>query len=172
MRSSQELGFGVCDAVIGLAMQPINGCKQAVMKTKGNRCGAGTIGFATGLGKGVCGAPLKLGAALTGIPGYGLKGVERELTRFWARNDGMLVERSEGVLQAKMQVCIDFGTKSDGDPASDIWGAAKSAGVGNVIAEKRLWQGFRGLYELRAGGDAGRLVEEAICAAWERLKES
>ena len=63
-----ELIFGIYDGVTGLILQPYRGARRK-----------GALGFVQGVGKGVAGFVLKNLAAITGLFGYTLKGVYKEL---------------------------------------------------------------------------------------------
>ncbi|KAJ1325414.1 sterol 3beta-glucosyltransferase [Microdochium nivale] len=66
--SGKEFGVGVFDAVTGLVVQPYKGARRAGVK-----------GFGVGVVQGLFGLPCNLSSAIYGLPGYALKGVEKEL---------------------------------------------------------------------------------------------
>ena len=68
--AGEELVFGVYDGVTGLVLQPYHGAKQH-----------GTLGFFTGIGKGLGGFVLKDLAAVIAPVAYTSKGIHKELTK-------------------------------------------------------------------------------------------
>ncbi|KAH7029597.1 glycosyltransferase family 28 domain-containing protein, partial [Microdochium trichocladiopsis] len=71
--SGKEFGVGVYSAVTGLVVKPYKGAK------KGGK-GAGRMkGFGRGLLQGLVGFPNDIFSAIYGLPGYTLKGIEKEL---------------------------------------------------------------------------------------------
>ncbi|KKY14600.1 putative udptransferase [Phaeomoniella chlamydospora] len=68
--AGKELGFGFYDGFTGLVTQPINGAIQQ-----------GPLGFAKGLISGSMGVLIKPGAAASGLVGYSLKGLHKELEK-------------------------------------------------------------------------------------------
>ena len=74
MIGSQEITFGLFDAITGIVTQPIRGAQEE-----------GIIRFGKGIIKGLGGIVLKSGAAAFGIPGYTLKGLERQYEKRFSR---------------------------------------------------------------------------------------
>ena len=66
--AGKEFGFGIYDGVTGIVTQPYNGTRRE-----------GIIGFAKGTGQGLGGLVFKVGAAVFGLPGYTLKGLEQQI---------------------------------------------------------------------------------------------
>jgi sterol 3beta-glucosyltransferase len=56
---------------------------------------SGTVGFVKGIGKAIVAVPLKISAAAFGVPGYTLKGLEKQLEKRYSRGlkAGLLVVR-------------------------------------------------------------------------------
>jgi len=68
--AGKEFVFGFYDALSGLVLQPYRGAKQE-----------GAKGFGKGLLRASRGLVCNIGAATFGLPGYTLKGVEKELSK-------------------------------------------------------------------------------------------
>ncbi|KAH8687247.1 hypothetical protein BGZ60DRAFT_363549 [Tricladium varicosporioides] len=68
--AGKEFTLGIFDGVTGLVTQPFNGARKD-----------GFGGFAAGIGRGVGGLVFKTGAAVFGLPGYTLKGVEKQIQK-------------------------------------------------------------------------------------------
>ena len=71
----REFGFGWYDGITGLFTQPWKGAQKQ-----------GTSGFLKGIGKGVGGFATKPSAALFGIPGHFMKGVQKEVHKAFRGN--------------------------------------------------------------------------------------
>jgi hypothetical protein len=72
--ASKEVVFGLFDGVTGLVTQPYYGTKKD-----------GVVGFGEGLVKGFGGLVFKTSAAAFGMPGYTLKGVEKQFEKRYSR---------------------------------------------------------------------------------------
>ncbi|KXJ90428.1 putative UDP-glucose,sterol transferase [Microdochium bolleyi] len=66
--SGKEFGVGVFDAVTGLVVLPYKGARRD-----------GAKGLGKGVAQGLLGVPFNIFSAVYGLPGYTLKGVEKEL---------------------------------------------------------------------------------------------
>jgi hypothetical protein len=166
-RSGKELGFGLFDAVTGLVVQPYRGYKDA-----GDRKQAPAVGIAKGIGRGFGGLVLKTGAAVTGIPGYSFKGLEREIERWWQGSDVFLHGETEILTVAKDQV--NNRAKSEKHERTRVemmWDDSKGAGMGKRIVERRVWQGYRELNEMKKREDA-KAFEQDILDRWDRMMAS
>ncbi|QDS77053.1 hypothetical protein FKW77_006925 [Venturia effusa] len=171
--SGEAFAYGIYDAVTGLIIQPVTGYKTSIQNShsggNSSTLTAGTYGIATGVGKGLAGLVLKTGAAVTGIPGYGLKGIERELEKLWTRENDLPAEEAEAMSRARREVgnaIIKAGLGAK--PPGDFWGSVKHAQLGRKIAERRLWQGYRELSESMRKGEV-EAVEREVFEGWSRL---
>jgi hypothetical protein len=81
--SGKEFTLGLFDAFTGLVYQPYLGAAAG----SSSGISGGVVGFGKGVGKGLGGFVFKVGAAGLGIPGYTLKGIERQIEK---RKDRML----------------------------------------------------------------------------------
>jgi hypothetical protein len=166
-RSGKELGFGLYDAVTGLITQPYYGYKDA-----SDRKQTAAVGIAKGVGRGFGGLFLKTGAAVTGIPGYSLKGLERTIERWVQGSDVYLHGESEIIWIAKDQVRRKIETQNgQRTRVQMMWDDSKGAGMGKRILERRVWQGYRDYSELKKRDDAAA-VEKEILERWDMLTSS
>lgn len=88
--AAKEVAFGLYDGVTGLVTQPYRGARKE-----------GVVGFLKGIGKGVGGLVCKTSAAVFGLPGYTLKGLEKQLEKRHSRffKASLLVVRiKQGIL--------------------------------------------------------------------------
>ncbi|KAF2427854.1 UDP-Glycosyltransferase/glycogen phosphorylase [Tothia fuscella] len=169
VRSGQELTQGLYDAVTGLVLQPYTGYKQSSSKGESR-----ATGLAKGLGKGIGGLVLKTGAAVSGLPGYSLKGLERRVERWWRGSDAFQHGEDTVITRAKEHVrslqSVGENARGDGSrsDSAGMWDESKGAGLEKRILESRVWEGYRQLNESRAmaGSDA---LEKEICERWDRL---
>lgn len=101
--AGKEFAFGLFDGVTGLVYQPYLGAKKGYNSINtgsssvesGGSITRGMTGFGKGIGRGVGGLACKTGAAAVGIPGYTLKGLERQLEKRHSRGlkAGLLMVR-------------------------------------------------------------------------------
>jgi hypothetical protein len=167
VRSGKEFGFGLYDAVTGLVTQPYLGYKEASNKNESRG-----VGILKGVGKGFGGLLLKPGAAVTGIPGYGFKGVERRIER-WLKGSDVFLHGETGILQAakdqvKNEIQMARGERSR---VQMMWDDSKGSGMGKRILERRVWQGYREIMEMRAKEDWS-IFEQDILDRWDKLTAS
>lgn len=163
----KEFAFGLYDAFSGLVTQPILGFQQG--KT---HHGGSAAGLAKGVGLGLFGLASKMPAALIGPLGYGSKGLEREVQRWHRGTDAMTGAEIKVIIKAREEVRgAGLGTGDDeGHAARLMWDEAKGGGVGKRIMERRVWQGYREVRELRDQGEEGKKVEDLVLQRWEQLK--
>ncbi|CAZ81558.1 unnamed protein product [Tuber melanosporum] len=90
--AGKEFALGVYDGVTGIVSQPYRGAKEE-----------GAKGFAKGLGRGVAGGVLKTNAATTGVVGFTLKGLHREVRKKKDEGVGEKV-RQERIRQGEAEV--------------------------------------------------------------------
>jgi hypothetical protein len=168
VRSGKEFGFGLYDGVTGLISQPYRGYKDA-----DDRNQTPAVGILKGIGRGIGGLVFKTGAAVTGIPGYGFKGLEREIERWWLGSDIFLHGETEILYLAKDQIKNDMA-KANGSRSrvQMMWDDSKGAGMGKRILERRVWQGYREVREMKTK-EGGAEMEKEILERWDKLvKES
>lgn len=72
--AANEVIYGLYDGFTGLVTLPIRGARKS-----------GPLGFVKGVGKGLGALPLKITAAAFGMPGYTLKGLEKQLEKRYSR---------------------------------------------------------------------------------------
>ena len=72
--NSQGFTYNMLDGVTGIVYHPYRGAKKE-----------GAAGFGKGIGKGVGGLVFKSTAAVIGVPGYTLKGVEKQFEKRFDR---------------------------------------------------------------------------------------
>jgi hypothetical protein len=166
VRSGKEFTFGLYDAVTGLITQPYLGYRDSPSRHQSH-----TVGTLKGLGRGLGGLVLKPCAAVTGLPGYTFKGLEREIERWWQGSDAFLHGESEILGIAKDQVRnkleADAGERTR---VQMLWDDAKGAGMGKRIVERRVWQGYRELHETRLTADADAdAIEKEILERWDEI---
>lgn len=136
MVGGKELGFGLYDAFTGLVTQPYHGYRE------GKSVGGHVLGTVKGVGRGFGGLLPKTGAAILGVPAYGLKGVEREVQRWYSGSDALLRGELDVIKKAKDEVFRgDMADELGGTAARLMWEEAKGSGVGKRIIERRVWQG-------------------------------
>ena len=167
---AKEFGFGMYDAFSGIVTQPYLGWKEGKHHT-----GGPLVGAAKGVGLGLFGLAFKTPAALLGPLGYGSKGLERELQRWHAGTDALLGNEVAIIMKAKEEV-RNAGLGLHSTPigggrhaAQLMWDEAKGAGVGKRIVERRVWQGYREIWELKQKGEEGQKVEDLVLQRWESL---
>ena len=148
MVGGKEFTLGFYDAISGLVTQPYLGYQDP----RNHNAGLKALGLTKGIGRGLGGLVLKSGAAVMGPPGYALKGLEREIERWWIGSDALLRGEVALIEQAKVQV-IKAGIAGDAGQARLFWEEAKGAGVGKRIVERRIWEGYRQVKELRLKGE-------------------
>ncbi|KAK6582030.1 hypothetical protein PZA11_005727 [Diplocarpon coronariae] len=89
--ASKEVVFGLYDGLTGLVTQPYMGAVKS-----------GPLGFAKGMGKGIGGLIFKTGAAVLGLPGYTLKGLEKQVEKRYNRGlkaSLIVVRIKQGILE-------------------------------------------------------------------------
>jgi hypothetical protein len=164
VRCGREFSLGLYDAVTGLVLLPYIGYNDAARKHQSS-----AAGLVKGIGKGIGGLILKSGAAVAGIPGYGLKGLEREVERWWRGSDAFQHGEDTVIKRAKDYVrnlqSVEEGT-APMNPS--MWDDSKGAGLEKRIVESRVWEGYRGLQELR-GMDGSGAIELEMCRNWDKL---
>lgn len=162
----KELVFGAYDAVSGLVTQPY----LYYQKGKLHR-GGPAMGLVKGMGLGLTGLAFKLPAAILGPIGYGGQGLERQIQRWWTGTDRITGKEIVMILRAKDEVKQPSFCSNGGNNAAQLmWDEAKGAGVGRRILERRVWQGYREVRELRQKGEDGAEVERLIVERWEQLE--
>ncbi|CZR52709.1 related to sterol glucosyltransferase [Phialocephala subalpina] len=72
--AANEVIYGLFDGVTGIVRLPVRGARKS-----------GPMGFIKGIGKGLGALPLKVTAAAFGMPGYTLKGLEKQLEKRYSR---------------------------------------------------------------------------------------
>jgi hypothetical protein len=163
-RSGKEFTFGLYDAVTGLFTQPYYGYIDSQSRHQSH-----ALGTLKGLGRGLGALVLKPCAAVTGLPGYTFKGLEREIERWWQGSDAFLHGESEILGIAKDQVRnrleVEAGERTR---VQMLWDDAKGAGMGKRIVERRVWQGYRELHEMRLGTEADAM-EKRILDRWDQI---
>lgn len=89
--AGKEFALGVYDGVTGVVVKPYEGAKED-----------GAVGFAKGVGKGLASGFLKTNAATSGVIGFTLKGVHKELRK---KRDRRVMEklRRARVSQGEME---------------------------------------------------------------------
>ena len=88
--ASKEVYYGLFDGITGLVTQPYSGAQRE-----------GPVGFVKGVGRGVGGLAFKTTAAAFGIPGYTLKGLEKQLEKRYSRGlkaNLLVVRIKQGIL--------------------------------------------------------------------------
>ncbi|KAH7407275.1 hypothetical protein BKA64DRAFT_666200 [Cadophora sp. MPI-SDFR-AT-0126] len=88
--ASKEVCYGLYDGITGLVTQPYSGAQRD-----------GPVGFVKGVGRGVGGLAFKTTAAAFGIPGYTLKGLEKQLEKRYSRGlkaNLLVVRIKQGIL--------------------------------------------------------------------------
>jgi len=88
--ASKEVYYGLYDGITGLVTQPYSGAKRD-----------GPIGFVKGVGRGIGGLMFKTTAAAFGMPGYTLKGLEKQLEKRYSRGlkaNLLVVRIKQGIL--------------------------------------------------------------------------
>ncbi|KAF2668843.1 UDP-Glycosyltransferase/glycogen phosphorylase [Microthyrium microscopicum] len=164
-RSGKEFGFGLYDAVTGVVTQPYLGYKYA----KENQHSA-VGGVAKGVARGFGGLVLKSGAAVTGIPGYGFKGLEREIERWWKGSDVFLHGDPTFIMAVKDQAATrEQMKKGERTRMQMMFDDSKGSGMGKRILERRVWQSYRDLRTLQSRTDY-EVVQKEILDRWEMLK--
>lgn len=161
----KELVFGTWDGFTGIVTQPYNGMQEG----RDGRHGGPIGGLAKGVGLGLTGLVFKVPAAFIGPFGYSGKGMERSIQKWWTGSNRIEANAIAVIMKAKEEVkqagfCEDEGKHA----AALMWDEAKGAGVGKRMVERRVWQGYREVRTLRAGGDPDGL-EEKIMQGWEKL---
>lgn len=165
MVGGKELGFGLYDAFTGVVTQPYRGYKE------GTSVGGQALGTAKGVGRGFGGLISKTGAAILGVPAYGLKGLEREVQRWYSGSDALLRGEVDIIQKAKNEVLRSGMGGESGSPAAKLmWEDAKGSGVGKRIIERRVWQGYREIRERRLENADFAKVEQEILDRWQSLK--
>lgn len=163
----QELCFGFYDAVTGLVTQPIRGYKKA----SGHGAGAETLGVIKGVGIGFGSFVCKASAATLGIPGYGLKGLERCLRS--GCKDTNRSEEAEPFLVPYLKLSKDEREKSGHQQAREaileLVMEAKGNNLDKQIRARRGWQGFAELQQLREDPEKAAAKEQEIIESWKRL---
>jgi hypothetical protein len=160
----KEFVFGLYDAVMGLVYQPYLGYKEA-----SERNTTPAVGIAKGMGRGIGGLVLKSSSAATGIIGYPFKGLEREIERWWLGSDVFLHAESEILFLAKDQVKNKIQQDSGGrSRVQMMWDDSKGAGMGKRILERRVWQGYREVMNLRVE-EGGKALEIEVLERWDKL---
>jgi len=126
-------------------------------------------GLLLGILQALLGFPFKLLAAAFALPGYFLKGLEREIQR---RQDGIASHTgrvNDGVRERLREIEETGGTWVERD---QLWTELSQKGSGNPVVDVRVWEAHREVRRLRAGGEEGeeaRRVEKEVLTAWERL---
>lgn len=160
----QEFVYGLYDAVTGVVTQPIAGYQEGK-----NHTGGPMMGLAKGMGLGLVGLVTKTPAAIIGPFGYGSKGLEREVQKWRSGSNALQGNEVDMMMKAKEEVRNSGMGTGDGKHATQLmWHEARGAGVGQRIVERRVWQGYRELREMR-NGDEGKKIEETVLAGWKTL---
>ena len=161
----QEFGLGLYDALSGVVTQPYLGYKEA-----SDTNGSSLIGATKGVGRGLAGLVFKTGAAVLGPPAYSLKGLEREIQRWWEGTDRLNGSEIAAIQKVKEGARnAGLGTGDGKHAAQLMWEEAKGAGVGKRIVERRVWQGYREVNVLRTQGEQGAMLELEILENWAKL---
>ncbi|CZT06228.1 related to sterol glucosyltransferase [Rhynchosporium graminicola] len=87
----KEVYYGLYDGITGLVTQPYSGTKRD-----------GPLGFVKGVGRGIGGLALKTSAAAFGMPGYTLKGLEKQFQKRYSRGlkaNLIVVRIKQGILE-------------------------------------------------------------------------
>jgi hypothetical protein len=164
VRSGREFSLGLYDAVTGLVVLPYIGYSNSASKGQSS-----AVGLVKGVGKGIGGLVLKTGAAVAGLPGYGLKGLEREVERWWRGSDAFQHGEDTVITRAKDYVRnLQSAEEGGASGVSRMWDDSKGAGLEKRIVERRVWEGYRHLKELR-GMDGSEASEKEICEKWDML---
>lgn len=104
--SGKEFTLGLFDAFTGLVYQPYLGAAAG----SATGISGGVVGLGKGIGKGLGGFVFKVGAAGLGIPGYTLKGIERQVEK---RKDRML--KADILVVRLRQGIWEFGAVGEED---------------------------------------------------------
>jgi hypothetical protein len=166
-RSGKEFTYGFYDGITGVFTQPYYGYVDSPSRHQSH-----AIGVLKGVGRGMSGLVLKPCAAVFGLPGYTFKGLEREIERWWQGSDVFLHGEAEILGIAKDQVHNKLEADAGGrSRVQMLWDDAKGAGMGKRIVERRVWQGYRELHEVRLGPDAEK-VEKGILERWDQISKN
>ena len=160
----KEFVYGILDGFSGVVTQPYRGYQD------GKGFGRAT-GVAKGVGLGVVGLVSKVPAAIIGPFGYGGKGVERQLQRWWAGSDLVNEEEVEQMVRAEDKVQdaeLDNSDLGFTRRARQTWEQARGTGQSKRIVERRVWQGYREMTEMRQSGEVKEL-EQLVLQRWEEL---
>lgn len=162
---AKEFVYGNWDGFSGVVTQPYHGFEEG----KEGRHGGPVGGLAKGVGLGLTGLVFKVPAAFIGPFGYSAKGLERMIQKWWAGTDHLSGKEIEIIMKARDEIKSRPSDEGEsGDAAKLMWNEARGAGAGKRIVERRVWQGYREVKELRVGGDSDGLEEE-IMQAWKKL---
>ncbi|KAL1629205.1 hypothetical protein SLS56_005540 [Neofusicoccum ribis] len=153
------LACGLCDAATGVVVLPYLGWREAEGKEGKGRGRARAKGVARGVAQGVGGLVFKTGAAVTGPLGYGLKGVERQVSA-WV-----------GERRRKGWMDVPVGVGSEEVRARVRRACEEAGGHESVrgIVVRRVLQGVRELQDVTEGG-GGEVFEEEVLRRWEGLE--
>ncbi|GME65336.1 glycosyltransferase family 1 protein [Neofusicoccum parvum] len=153
------LACGLCDAATGVVVLPWLGWRAAEGKEGKGRGRARAKGVARGVAQGVGGLVFKTGAAVTGPLGYGLKGVERQVSAWVGERRG----------KGWMDVPVGVGSE---EVRARVRRACEEAGghesVRGIVV-RRVLQGVRELQDVTEGG-GGEVFEEEVLRRWEGLE--
>lgn len=100
---SQGFVFNIYDGFTGVVTHPYRDTKKS-----------GVVGFGKGVGRGASGLVLKTLAAVTGLPGYTLKGIEKQLEK---RTDRVLQAE---ILKVRLQQGLSEFKRSTVEKREDI----------------------------------------------------
>ena len=149
--SGKEIAFATYDGVTGLVTHPYTG-----FKTGRNRKGGPVWGVAKGVVRGFGGLVFRTGAAVFGIPGYTLKGLQQEATRWYIRhNSSVQVEESQE-LKVSLHETAATNTVRGSNPYKRL-------------IESRIWQGLWEMQALCERPDEYAEVEATVVERWEEL---
>ncbi|GAB7355814.1 hypothetical protein MBLNU459_g6487t2 [Dothideomycetes sp. NU459] len=163
----KELGFGLYDAFTGVVTHPYHGYHE------GSTVSGHVLGTAKGVGRGLGGLVSKSCAAVLGVPAYGLKGLQREIERWYSGSDALLRSEQNVINNARQEVFRYKQGAEDERPVAAgnlMWEEAKGTGVGKRIVERRIWQGYRELKEFQLGDEDHEQIEREILSRWDTLK--
>ncbi|KAL1305259.1 hypothetical protein AAFC00_002171 [Neodothiora populina] len=162
----KELVFGTYDAFSGILTQPYFGLQEGIH----GQHGGAAAGMAKGVGLGFVGLVFKLPAAIIGPLGYSCKGIERSMQKWWSGTDQLTGDEVAAILKAKDEIKqVGLSDDASEHSAQVFWNEAKGAGVGKRMVERRVWQGYREVRELRNIAE-GAKIEETIMQRWTKLE--
>lgn len=137
-------------------------------KTRSSRTTVDKVeGLGIGVVRGVLGLPLKLGAAAFAVPGFTLKGLEKEIQK---RQDGVADHEGRvehGIVKKRIGE-MEEKTVTEQDLQ---WMASDEAVSRNPVVDARVWQSHREAKAARTEmGETGRELERRVIEAWDKLR--